>query len=300
MPLYAAYDDDDYDEEAAPTVKKYVHWPNGDHYYGDYEANQRMGKGIYIWANGDRYKGEFFEGKRDGRGVYIWNNGDRYKGDYMDNKRDGEGTYTWSNGDQFKGDFADGKHDKEQGKIISVASKNSQFIQKPPAIKLTARGKSNRAPDKPTPADIAESSNTNKKTMLAEMDESDDEKTTITENDDLESAKDKITLADIDNNDTEKAATSTDDSEPKTISPETLAADKTTAAPTSLKDITPSNTIVLNGFVKKADLLIVNVMEKVSILGQMRIATKVNMLMISVMVRAYVFGLMEIIMKGSL
>lgn len=118
-PLIAAIDDEDFDEEDPPIVKKSVCWSNGDCYEGEYEGKNRIGKGVYTWANGDRYEGEFYEGSRDGSGTYIWANGDRYEGEYLEDKRDGEGIYTWANGDQFKGEFVTGKRSK--GKIIRAA-----------------------------------------------------------------------------------------------------------------------------------------------------------------------------------
>jgi hypothetical protein len=114
--LIFAANDEDFNEDELPVVKKSVCWSNGDCYDGEYESNNRTGKGVYTWANGDRYEGEFYEGKRDGNGTYIWANGDRYVGDYLEDKRDGEGTYTWANGDQFKGEFLEGK--RGQGKMV--------------------------------------------------------------------------------------------------------------------------------------------------------------------------------------
>jgi hypothetical protein len=114
--LTFAADDEDFDEDELPVVKKNVCWSNGDCYEGEYEGKNRNGKGVYTWANGDRYEGEFYEGKRDGNGTYIWANGDRYVGEYMEDKRDGEGTYTWASGDQFKGEFVEGK--RRQGKMV--------------------------------------------------------------------------------------------------------------------------------------------------------------------------------------
>lgn len=118
-PLISATDDEDFDEEDPPVVKKSVCWSNGDCYEGEYEGKNRTGKGVYTWANGDRYEGEFYEGGRDGNGSYLWANGDRYVGEYLEDKRDGEGIYTWANGDQFKGEFVAGKRSK--GKIIRAA-----------------------------------------------------------------------------------------------------------------------------------------------------------------------------------
>ena len=119
-----AADDEDFDEDELPVVKKSVCWSNGDCYKGEYEGKNRNGKGIYTWANGDRYEGEFYEGKRDGSGTYIWANGDRYVGEYLEDKRDGEGTYTWANGDQFKGEFVEGK--RSQGKIVRAQTTPAQ------------------------------------------------------------------------------------------------------------------------------------------------------------------------------
>ncbi|OQY54684.1 MAG: hypothetical protein B6247_10605 [Candidatus Parabeggiatoa sp. nov. 2] len=140
MPLYAAYDDDE-----SSAIKKYVCWPNGDCYYGEYEDNERSGNGIYIWKNGDRYEGDFLEGQRDGSGVYIWANGDYYKGDYLENRRDGDGIYIWANGDRFEGDFANGKRD--DGQLIR-ASEAPRSVPKPPTIKITAKRKRTRTYDR--------------------------------------------------------------------------------------------------------------------------------------------------------
>ncbi|MDM8562056.1 hypothetical protein QUF54_01745 [Candidatus Marithioploca araucensis] len=168
MPLYAAYDDDEIYDGGIPTIEKYVHWPNGDRYYGDYVEKERTGDGVYIWANGDRYKGEFFEGKRDGEGAYIWANGDRYKGDYAENQRDGEGFYLWSNGEQFKGDFSKGK--REDSKITK--SFKAKYIPPFPTIKIIAKGRPLRAFDKITTPDIAENGlgDNDGKTRIAQID----------------------------------------------------------------------------------------------------------------------------------
>ena len=127
--IFAA-DDEDFDEDELPIVKKSVCWPNGDCYEGEYEGKNRNGKGTYTWANGDRYVGEFYEGKRDGSGTYIWTNGDRYVGEYLEDKRDGEGTYTWANGDQFKGEFVEGK--RRQGKMVRA---KTTPVQSKPTLK---------------------------------------------------------------------------------------------------------------------------------------------------------------------
>lgn len=127
--LIFAANDEDFDEDELLIVKKSVCWPNGDCYEGEYEGNNRNGKGVYTWANGDRYEGEFYEGKRDGNGTYIWANGDRYVGDYLEDKRDGEGTYTWANGDQFKGEYVEGK--RGQGKMVRAKITPKQSEPKP-------------------------------------------------------------------------------------------------------------------------------------------------------------------------
>lgn len=37
---------------------------NGDKYLGDWNNNQKHGKGVYEYSNGDRYEGLFSDGKR--------------------------------------------------------------------------------------------------------------------------------------------------------------------------------------------------------------------------------------------
>ena len=199
IPLYAADEDEDFNDDEPPPVSKNVQWPNGDRYYGDYVDNQRTGKGIYIWANGDRYEGEFYEGMRDGRGKYIWANGDRYEGDYMENQRDGEGTYIWANGDRFQGEFYEGK--RGEGKVTR-AKKPIRLASSPPAREMPTIDLNDKTTSK---AEISEenSEKTDEKdrrvqaqTLLGEVNIPDDERhlKEIDDNEFLEPANQETTI----------------------------------------------------------------------------------------------------------
>ncbi len=66
-------------------------WANGDSYYGDWVANERIGFGTYIWANGSTYTGGWKENKRTGKGTYYYSNGDIYRGFWENNQKHGDG-----------------------------------------------------------------------------------------------------------------------------------------------------------------------------------------------------------------
>jgi hypothetical protein len=55
-------------------------WANGDVFDGCCSNGLRHGFGVYRYANGDVYIGNWEKDQKDGRGIMIWANGDVFDG----------------------------------------------------------------------------------------------------------------------------------------------------------------------------------------------------------------------------
>jgi len=75
---------------------------------GDYQEDERTGKGSYFWDKGDYYTGEFLHGNCHGKGFYRFADGATFDGHFKEGKRTGEGIFRWSDGDYYQGNFENG------------------------------------------------------------------------------------------------------------------------------------------------------------------------------------------------
>jgi len=74
------------------TGHRYIVWPDGSKYDGDFQGGHMHGTGQYTWPNGDTYNGEWQEGKRQGRGVYVFDEGSKkYSGSFNNDTIEGFG-----------------------------------------------------------------------------------------------------------------------------------------------------------------------------------------------------------------
>ena len=100
-------------------MDKIYTWANGDIYEGDFQDDQRHGKGIFTCANGDKYEGAWLYDKRHGQGIFTCANGDKYEGEWLYDKRHGQGIYTCVNGNTYEGKWVNGKFSFTDGFILA-------------------------------------------------------------------------------------------------------------------------------------------------------------------------------------
>ena len=50
-------------------------WPSGNYYEGNYENDERNGKGEMFWMDGSYYKGDWVNGVQHGRGTMTFADG---------------------------------------------------------------------------------------------------------------------------------------------------------------------------------------------------------------------------------
>ncbi|AYU75944.1 protein kinase, putative [Leishmania donovani] len=79
-------------------------------YEGEFNRNEKEGRGVQTNSDGDVYEGEFARGKPNGRGTYLWADGARYIGMFKDGVKHGDGCEWLANGDWVAGLFVDGEH----------------------------------------------------------------------------------------------------------------------------------------------------------------------------------------------
>lgn len=79
-------------------------------YEGEFNRNEKEGRGVQTNADGDVYEGEFANGKPNGRGTYLWSDGSRYIGMFKDGVKHGDGCEWLANGDWIAGMFQNGEH----------------------------------------------------------------------------------------------------------------------------------------------------------------------------------------------
>lgn len=76
-----------------PDGKGTMKYSNGTEYIGDWVNGVRQGRGKMRYDNGV-YDGEWQNDQKNGKGTYIWNDGKRYDGAYEDDVRSGEGVFS--------------------------------------------------------------------------------------------------------------------------------------------------------------------------------------------------------------
>lgn len=81
---------------------------DGTTYEGEFQYDEKSGKGTIIYADGGVYTGKFCENKKNGRGKYISPNGDIYEGGWEDGLFHGQGMYFCVNGDVYEGEYSGG------------------------------------------------------------------------------------------------------------------------------------------------------------------------------------------------
>ncbi|GET85770.1 protein kinase, putative [Leishmania tarentolae] len=86
-------------------------------YEGEFNRNEKEGRGVQTNADGDVYEGEFVRGKPNGRGTYLWADGARYTGMFKDGVKHGDGCEWLANGDWVAGLFVDGEHVDSQSTL---------------------------------------------------------------------------------------------------------------------------------------------------------------------------------------
>jgi hypothetical protein len=81
-------------------------------YLGQWQQNQKHGKGTQTWANGDKYVGEWVEGKPSGFGTF-WKKSKKgllkqYAGQFLDGQPYGRGAYYYDDGALYDGQWRSG------------------------------------------------------------------------------------------------------------------------------------------------------------------------------------------------
>lgn len=105
-------------------------------YIGEYEGEQRTGKGSMYFVDKSVYHGTWKKDKRHGEGTYYGINREKYSGGWNYDKREGKGEMIFENGDHYDGEWY---MDRMEGKGIYVSSegdvregawKNNFFVSK--------------------------------------------------------------------------------------------------------------------------------------------------------------------------
>ena len=65
-------------------TNKYMIFPDGTKYVGDFKYNRGHGKGTVTYPDGKKYVGEWKDGKPNGQVTYISPDGTKYVGDFND------------------------------------------------------------------------------------------------------------------------------------------------------------------------------------------------------------------------
>ena len=82
-----------------------IRYQSGNIYKGEYENNQKNGKGTMIYPDGRKYIGEYKNDKRHGQGIFTFRNGSYYDGQWDCGKNHGKGIFKWRSGKTYIGDF---------------------------------------------------------------------------------------------------------------------------------------------------------------------------------------------------
>lgn len=86
-----------------------LYYKDGSKYIGNWDNQQRAGKGRMIFANKDEYLGNFEDNQINGEGTMNYASGNIYEGQWLDGKPHGRGLFTYANGDQYDGMFLNGQ-----------------------------------------------------------------------------------------------------------------------------------------------------------------------------------------------
>ncbi|CAD8151327.1 unnamed protein product [Paramecium octaurelia] len=78
---------------------------NGSYYEGQYVNGKPSGMGRFYWSNGEFYEGQWYNGKKNGSGIWKGSKGDSYIGEWKMGVPDGYGVHLWINGDRYEGEF---------------------------------------------------------------------------------------------------------------------------------------------------------------------------------------------------
>ncbi len=102
------------------TGRAEYHWPDGQHYRGDFVDGLPHGTGRQTLPSGEHYRGQWQDGVRHGQGMLQMPDGSRYVGEFAAGQRHGEGRFesrdgvyegSWANGSpegQGRFEYADG------------------------------------------------------------------------------------------------------------------------------------------------------------------------------------------------
>eukprot|EP01006_Ploeotia_vitrea_P034408 TRINITY_DN65748_c7_g1_i1.p1 TRINITY_DN65748_c7_g1~~TRINITY_DN65748_c7_g1_i1.p1 ORF type:complete len:534 (+),score=52.85 TRINITY_DN65748_c7_g1_i1:45-1646(+) len=83
---------------------------DGSSYDGEFERGEIKGRGCKRWSDGSTYIGEFHMGEMHGYGLYVGTNGEKYEGEMCSNRRHGQGKLIRKDGGQFEGTFVNHKY----------------------------------------------------------------------------------------------------------------------------------------------------------------------------------------------
>ena len=98
-----------------------MRFPGGHSYVGQFEHDQRAGKGRMTWAIGDEYEGEWRGDRPEGVGTIRFVTGDIYRGRILKGQRHGRGIFTYANGDVYDGEW---QQDRKEGRGALTHAKN--------------------------------------------------------------------------------------------------------------------------------------------------------------------------------
>ena len=59
-------------------------------YYGEWQNNQKQGRGIILYKNGNKYEGYFMNNKPNKKGRIYFKEGDYYEGEIYNDKIEGK------------------------------------------------------------------------------------------------------------------------------------------------------------------------------------------------------------------
>ena len=83
-------------------------YQNGSSYKGEWNNDERTGRGVVQDKDQTRYIGMFFRGKLDGHGTSVsLDEKESYVGAFRMGKRHGQGRYVFRNGDVYEGECKD-------------------------------------------------------------------------------------------------------------------------------------------------------------------------------------------------
>jgi hypothetical protein len=100
-------------------------YPDGERYFGEYQNDNRHGRGKCVFANGNIYDGEWLDDKKHGHCVFTWPTGEKYDGEYQNDNRHGRGKYVFANGNIYDGQWVD---DQKHGHGVFTWPTGAQYV----------------------------------------------------------------------------------------------------------------------------------------------------------------------------